>query len=219
MIRLVVFDLDGTLVDSSHDLAEATNALLAELGGAPLALDVVVSMVGEGAAVLVKRALERSGLDPEMPGALARFLGLYDERLLNATRPYPGMIEALTKLGAKFRLAVLTNTPERPTLEILKGLEMRTFFGDVTGGDSAHGRKPNPAGLLDLAARAGVKASETLLVGDSRVDLETSRRAGTSVCLTRYGFGYRFSGTEFRGDEIFVDAASELPGAIESISA
>ena len=90
MIRLVVFDLDGTLVDSSHDLAEATNALLAELGGAPLALDVVVSMVGEGAAVLVKRALERSGLDPEMPGALARFLGLYDERLLNATRPYPG---------------------------------------------------------------------------------------------------------------------------------
>ena len=102
MIRLVVFDLDGTLVDSSHDLAEATNALLAELGGAPLALDAVVSMVGEGAAVLVKRALERSGLDPEMPGALARFLELYDERLLNATRPYPGMIEAIATLGAKF---------------------------------------------------------------------------------------------------------------------
>ena len=219
MIRLVVFDLDGTLVDSSHDLAEATNALLAELGGAPLALDVVVSMVGEGAAVLVKRALARSGLDPEMPGALGRFLELYDERLLNATRPYPGMIEALAALGARFRLAVLTNKPERPTLEILKGLEMRQFFGDVTGGDSAHGRKPNPAGLLDLAARAGVEASETILVGDSPVDLETSRRAGTSVCLTRYGFGYRFSGTEFRGDEIFVDAASELPGAIESISA
>jgi phosphoglycolate phosphatase len=219
MIRLVVFDLDGTLVDSSHDLAEATNALLAELGGAPLALDVVVSMVGEGAAVLVKRALERSGLDPEMPGALVRFLGLYDERLLNATRPYPGMIEALAALGARFRLAVLTNKPERPTLEILKGLEMRQFFGDVTGGDSAHGRKPNPAGLLDLAARAGVETSETILVGDSPVDLETSRRAGTRICLTRYGFGYRFAGTEFRGDEIFVDAAAELPGAIESINA
>ena len=219
MIRLVVFDLDGTLVDSSHDLAEATNALLAELGGAPLALDVVVSMVGEGAAVLVKRALERSGLDPEMPGALVRFLELYDERLLNATRPYPGMIEALAGLGAKFRLAVLTNKPERPTLEILRGLEIRQFFSDVTGGDSAHGRKPNPAGLLDLAARAGVEPSETILVGDSPVDLETSRRAGTRICLTRYGFGYRFTGTEFRGDEIFVDAAAELPGAIESISA
>ena len=100
MIRLVVFDLDGTLVDSSHDLAEATNALLAELGGGQLALDAVVSMVGEGAAVLVKRALERSGLDPEMPGALARFLELYHERLLNATRPYPGMIEAIASLGA-----------------------------------------------------------------------------------------------------------------------
>ena len=218
MIRLVVFDLDGTLVDSSHDLAEATNALLAELGGAPLALDAVVSMVGEGAAVLVKRALERSGLDPEMPGALARFLELYDERLLNATRPYPGMIEAIATLGAKFRLAVLTNKPERPTLEILSGLQMRQFFDDVTGGDSAHGRKPNPAGLLDLAARAGVTASETILVGDSPVDLETSRRAGTRICLTRYGFGYRFAGTEFRGDEVFVDAAAELPGAIESIS-
>ena len=218
MIRLVVFDLDGTLVDSSHDLAEATNALLAELGGAPLALDAVVSMVGEGAAVLVKRALERSGLDPEMPGALARFLELYDERLLNATRPYPGMIEAIASLGAKFRLAVLTNKPERPTLEILSGLQMRQFFDDVTGGDSAHGRKPNPAGLLDLAARAGVTASETILVGDSPVDLETSRRAGTRICLTRYGFGYRFAGTEFRGDEVFVDAAAELPGAIESIS-
>ena len=218
MIRLVVFDLDGTLVDSSHDLAEATNALLAELGGAPLALDAVVSMVGEGAAVLVKRALERSGLDPEMPGALARFLELYDERLLNATRPYPGMIEAIATLGAKFRLAVLTNKPERPTLEILSGLQMRQFFDDVTGGDSAHGRKPNPAGLLDLAARARVTASETILVGDSPVDLETSRRAGTKICLTRYGFGYRFAGSEFRGDEVFVDEAAELPGVIESIS-
>jgi len=219
MIRLVVFDLDGTLVDSSHDLAAATNALLAELGGAPLALDAVVSMVGEGAAVLVKRALERSGLDPEMPGALARFLELYDERLLNATRPYPGMIEAIASLGASFRLAVLTNKPERPTLEILSGLQMRHFFDDVTGGDSAHGRKPNPAGLVDLVARAGVTASEAILVGDSPVDLETSRRAGTRICLTRYGFGYRFAGTEFRGDEIFVDAAAELPGAIESIRA
>ena len=219
MIRLVVFDLDGTLVDSSRDLADATNALLAELGGARLSLDIVVSMVGEGAAVLVKRALERSGLDPEMPGALVRFLELYDERLLNATRPYPGMIEALAGLGAKFRLAVLTNKPERPTLEILRGLEIRQFFSDVTGGDSAHGRKPNPAGLLDLAARAGAAASETILVGDSPVDLETSRRAGTRVCLTRYGFGYRFTGTEFHGGEIFVDAAAELPGAIESISA
>ena len=218
MIRFVVFDLDGTLVDSSHDLAEATNALLAELGGAPLALDAVVSMVGEGAAVLVKRALERSGLDPEMPGVLARFLELYDERLLNATRPYPGMIEAIASLRAKFRLAVLTNKPERPTLEILSGLQMQHFFDDVTGGDSAHGRKPNPAGLLDLVARAGVTASETILVGDSPVDLETSRRAGTRICLTRYGFGYRFAGTEFRGDEVFVDAAAELPGAIESIS-
>ena len=90
MIQLVVFDLDGTLVDSSRDLAEAVNALLTELGGAPLALDIVVGLVGEGAAVLVRRALERSGLDPGTPGALDQFLRLYDGRLLDTTRPYPG---------------------------------------------------------------------------------------------------------------------------------
>ena len=214
MIRLVVFDLDGTLVDSSRDLADATNALLAELGGPTLGLDIVVSMVGEGAAVLVRRALERAGLDPETPNALPRFLELYDARLLNTTRPYAGMMEALATLGATHRLAVLTNKPERPTIEILEGLKMRQLFGDVIGGDSTHGRKPHPGGLLDLAARAGVDAAETILVGDSPVDLETTRRAGTRVCLTRYGFGYRFTGTEFRGDELFVDAPDELPKII-----
>ena len=125
------------------------------------------------------------------------------------------MMEALAQLGARFRLAVPTNKPERPTLEILKGLEMRQFFADVTGGDSAHGRKPNPAGLLDLAARAGVKTSETILVGDSPVDITWCAAPAGRICLARYGFGYRFAGTEFRGDEIFVDAAAELPGAID----
>src|SRR5262245_28530902 len=104
MIRLVVFDLDGTLVDSSRDLADATNALLAELGAATLAVDVVISMVGEGAAVLVRRALERSGLDPETPNALHRFLELYDARLLKTTRPYAGMMAALATLEATYRL-------------------------------------------------------------------------------------------------------------------
>ncbi len=114
-------------------------------------------------------------------------------------------------LRAKFRLAVLTNKPERPTLEILRACRCDGFLDDVIGGDSAHGRKPNPAGLLDLVARAGVTAAETILVGDSPVDLRDPRRAGTRICLARYGFGYRFDGTEFRGDEVFVDAPSELP--------
>src|SRR4029453_4522483 len=113
MIALVVFDLDGTLVDSHHDLADATNALLTELGAAPLAHEAVARMVGDGAAVLIKRALAAAGRDPETPGALHRFLALYDERLLATTRPYPGMTDAIEALRPAHRLAVLTNKPAR----------------------------------------------------------------------------------------------------------
>jgi len=210
MIQLVAFDLDGTLVDSAHDLAAATNALLAELGAATLPPEVIVGFVGEGAAVLVRRALERSGIDPGTPNALDRFLAHYDARLLDSTRPYPSMVETVTALRSRYRLAVLTNKPERPTLQILKGLDMDGFFADVTGGDSVHGRKPDPAGLLDLVARAGITPAETLLVGDSPVDLATARRAGTQICLARYGFGYRFDANGFQGDEHFIDEPAEL---------
>jgi phosphoglycolate phosphatase len=210
MIQLVVFDLDGTLVDSSRDLAAATNALLSDLGAAALPPDVIVGFVGEGAAVLVRRALERSGLDPYTPHALDRFLVHYDARLLDSTHPYPRMVETVGALRASCRLAVLTNKPEHPTLQILRGLEMEGFFADVIGGDSVHGRKPDPAGLLDLVARAGTTPAETLLVGDSPVDLATARRAGTRICLARYGFGYRFDANGFRGDEHFIDEPGEL---------
>jgi phosphoglycolate phosphatase len=91
------------------------------------------------------------------------------------------------------------------------------LFSDVIGGDSVHGRKPDPAGLLHLAASAGVTPAETLLVGDSPVDLETARRAGTRVCLARYGFGYRFGGNGFRGDELFIDSPLALPAVIDEI--
>ena len=94
---------------------------------------------------------------------------------------------------------------------------MDALFSDVIGGDSVHGRKPDPAGLLDLVARAGVTPAETLLVGDSPVDLETARRAGTRICLARYGFGYRFGGNGFRGDELFIDSPKALPAIIDAI--
>ena len=217
MIRLVVFDLDGTLVDSSRDLAEAVNALLADLGAPALSRAVVTSMVGEGAAVLVNRALTVAGLDTDTPHALERFLEHYDARLLDSTRPYPEMLDTLNRLHPQHRLAVLTNKPGRPTAEILKGLEIGSLFSDVIGGDSGHGRKPDPAGLLDLVRRAGVTPRETLLVGDSPVDLETARRAGTHICLARYGFGYRFDGNGFRGDEYFIDEPAQLPAIIDSM--
>jgi len=216
-IRLVAFDLDGTLIDSARDLADSVNALLIELGAAPLAVEEVTAMVGEGAAVLVRRALRAAGRPVDLRGALDRFLELYAERLTNHTRPYPGITEALDALRSDGRaLAVLTNKPQKATAEILDRLRLASWFSQVVGGDTEAGRKPEPAGLLRIARSANVSVSETILVGDSAIDLQTAHRAGTAVCLARYGFGYRLDGITLRGDEQFVDSAGELPGIIRS---
>ncbi|MEP6592885.1 MAG: HAD-IA family hydrolase, partial [Acidobacteriota bacterium] len=192
MTGLIVFDLDGTLVDSHLDIANAANALVEELGGARLSDEAIVAMVGEGAALLVRRALEAAGLDPATPGALDRFLSLYEDRLLDHTAVYPGTLEMLDRLASLAPLSVLTNKPQRPTEAILDGLGMRGRFREVIGGDTPFGRKPDPAGLLHLAAIAGVPPAQVLMVGDSPIDLQTARAAGTRVCLVRYGFGFRF---------------------------
>jgi phosphoglycolate phosphatase len=209
---LIVFDLDGTLVDSQRDLADATNALLAEYGRAPLAVEQVSAMVGEGAAVLVRRALAASGLDPDTPGALDRFLAHYAERLTVHTRPYPGIPEVLVALrGEGHTLAVLTNKPQHATETILERLDLTASFSEIVGGDGPAGRKPDPAGLLGLIARSAQEPASTVLVGDSPVDLDTARRARAGICLARYGFGFRFDAAAFRGDELFVDRPSEIP--------
>ena len=209
-IELVVFDLDGTLVDSRKDLADATNAVLLEFGGQPLPEDEIVAMVGEGAEMLVRRALATAGLEAAPPGALERFLVVYDDRLLDHTGPYPGMTATLDALAADRALAVLTNKPLAATVRILDALDLRRHFGGVVGGDSPWGRKPDPGGLLHLAREAGVPPARTLLVGDSAVDLETARRSGARICLCRYGFGYRFAPEAFRGDEWFIDEPPAL---------
>ena len=133
---MIVFDLDGTLIDSSRDLAEAASELVQELGGAPLTESEVVGMVGDGAAVLVARALSHVGLDPKTPGALARFLEIYDTRLLDHTVAYDGMHEVLALLVQSGPLAVLTNKPLAPSDEILRHLGLRGFFSAIIGGDS-----------------------------------------------------------------------------------
>jgi phosphoglycolate phosphatase len=209
---LVVFDLDGTLIDSRRDLADATNAMLAEYGAPPLPEDAVARMVGEGAAVLVSRALAASGLPAGTPGALDRFLQHYGTRLTVHTRPYEGIPELLAALRADGAavLAVLTNKPGRATSAILEQLGLAGYFRLVLGGDTGAGRKPDPAGLLSIVRDAGTTPPRTLLVGDSPVDLETARRAGTRICLARYGFGFRFPADAFRGDEAFIDHPVQL---------
>jgi phosphoglycolate phosphatase len=183
----VVFDLDGTLVDSAADLASSASALAVELGGRPLARGEVVGMVGEGAPVLVRRVLTAAALDPETPGALGRFLALYDARLLDTTRLYPGIRRALDQLDPLLTLIVLTNKPRRPAERVLDGLGVRQLFLEVVGGDGPLPRKPDPAGLRSLRMHAG--AGPMALVGDSPVDAETARRGGVPFVLAGYGFG------------------------------
>lgn len=214
---LIVFDLDGTLVDSQRDLADATNALLVEYDRAPLTVDEVSAMVGEGAAVLVRRALAAAGLGPHLPGALERFLAHYSERLTVHTRPYEGIPDVLPALRARgHTLGVLTNKPQDATNTILDRLQLAACFAEAVGGDGPAGRKPDPAGLLGMIARAGGTASSTVLVGDSPVDLATARQAGARICLARYGFGFRFDPSAFRGDELFVDRPSEIPEVLDA---
>jgi phosphoglycolate phosphatase len=189
-VRLFVFDLDGTLIDSRRDLADSANELLGQFGAAALPEDQVGQMVGDGAAVLVARVFASRGVEPP-PDALGRFLAIYGRRLLVHTRPYPGIGEVLAALASRAALAVLTNKPLAATRRILTGLDLARYFSEsgVIGGDGPFPRKPDPAGLRHLATLAGVSPASTLLIGDSVIDWETARRATVSMCLARYGFG------------------------------
>jgi phosphoglycolate phosphatase len=214
-LRLIVFDLDGTLIDSRQDLADAANALIAQRGGSPLPVEAVTAMVGEGAALLVRRALTAAGLPVDLDADLPRFLELYDERLLAHTALYPGTADALERLAARATLAILTNKPQRPTEAILRGLGVHGYFAHVIGGDTAFGRKPDPAGLRHLISTAGASDRDTVLVGDSAIDLRTARAAGIRICLVRYGFGFPLAAPELSGDEQLVDA----PGGLTAVLA
>jgi phosphoglycolate phosphatase len=212
VIRLVAFDLDGTLVDSLRDLADAANELVAQGGGTPLPVDAVGRMVGEGAATLVARVFAGAGL-AKPADALERFLAIYDTRLLNHTRAYDGMRETIAGLLPRASLAVLTNKPLDATRRILEGLELSAFFDTaaVLGGDGPLPRKPDPSGLLQLCARVEVPPADAMLVGDSLVDWETARAAGTEICLARYGFGFReFPRDRLSGRENLIDSPREL---------
>jgi phosphoglycolate phosphatase len=210
--RLVVFDLDGTLVDSRQDIAESANATLEAFGATPLSEDAIGRMVGNGAPVLVARAFEAAGA-PQPDGALDRFLSIYDARLLEHTRPYPGMVDVLSALADRVPLGVLTNKPLHATRHILDGLDLKRFFPEdlTVAGDGPFLRKPDPAGLGHLIAVAGSSAAETVLVGDSIIDWRTAAAASARACLARYGFGWEgFPIDELSPEDWVIDRPGEL---------
>ncbi|MGE3841550.1 MAG: HAD family hydrolase [Vicinamibacterales bacterium] len=210
--RLIAFDLDGTLLDSRRDLADAANDTLALSGYSPLAVEAITRMVGEGAGVLLERAFAASGAAvPD--GALATFLQFYDSRIAVHTRPYDGVPESLERLASWTTLAVVTNKPLKPTLGLLEHFGLAQYFVRVVGGDGPWPRKPDPAGLLALLAEMDVRPDEALFVGDSWVDLETARRAGVTPCLVRYGFGFdQIPPGMLNGRERIVNQAKDLAG-------
>ena len=183
----VAFDLDGTLIDSRHDLASSVNHVLRTMRLPELAPETLYGYVGDGARVLVERALgpERCARVDE---GMALFLEWYGAHLLDATVPYPGIIELLDALAVRsVAISVLTNKPIGLTRTILDGLALSGRFAGVIGGDSLPVRKPNPAGLDELCRLTGTPRDETLLVGDSTIDVETARAGGVAFCGVSWG--------------------------------
>lgn len=189
MARLVVFDLDGTLVDSSRDIAASVNAALGRVapGTAALPLEAILSFVGEGAGLLVERSLRHAGLGLSTEEVLPVYIDCYRERLLDTTRLYPGVAAALDALAGT-TLAVLTNKPGDMSRTILGGLGVASRFARVRGAGDVPSRKPDPAGLLGLMSELGARAGETWMVGDSATDVGVARAAGTRVAGVTWGF-------------------------------
>lgn len=213
---LIVFDLDGTLVDSSRDLANAVNAALQRIDpSAPsLALDVVRSFIGSGARNLVARSLVHAGVALPPEDALPLFLEEYARRLTEHTRFYPGVEDALDRLSAH-PLAVLTNKPGDMSRRILDVLGAGPRFFRVYGGGDLPSRKPDPDGLMRLMAQAMATPRTTVMVGDSAIDVRTGRAAGARTVGVRYGFDPESLVSE--PPDALVDGLQELPAFMESL--
>jgi phosphoglycolate phosphatase len=188
-LPLVVFDLDGTLVDSSADLAAGVNAMLARVapGTAAISVEIVRTFIGSGARNLVARSVTHAGAKVSPEDALPVFLEEYAARLTDSTRFYPGVEDALARLSS-CTLAVLTNKPGDMSRRILDALGASGRFFKVYGGGDLPSRKPDAAGLLKLMEEAGAPARETVMVGDSAIDVRTGRAAGAITVGVTYGF-------------------------------
>jgi phosphoglycolate phosphatase len=187
-VRALIFDLDGTLIDSKLDLIRSVNAMLLEMGREELHEDTISGYIGHGAPQLVGQALGNNATEAEREHALKFFLAYYEGHKMDATCAYPGVPEALEELAA-FPMAILTNKPVRISVRILDALGLSKYFRAVYGGNSFETKKPDPLGAQTILREFGAAPAEAILIGDSEVDVQTARNAGTFAAAVNYGFG------------------------------
>jgi phosphoglycolate phosphatase len=215
-IRLVLFDLDGTLIDSEKDLAASVNAMLRHFGRKELPLEVIDTYIGDGAPMLIRRALGDPAHANVVQEALNFFLLHYREHKLDTTLPYAGIPEALQQVsqsnGLQRKLAVLTNKPVRASRDILAGLDLSQYFFQTYGGNSFETKKPDPFGAQTLMTEAGAAPEQTVMVGDSEVDVLTARNANLWSIGVTYGFAPHT--LERTRPDILVDTVDELALAL-----
>jgi phosphoglycolate phosphatase len=197
-IRLLVFDLDGTLIDSRLDLIHSVNAMLQHIGRPALDGHVIASYVGDGAPALVRRAIGDTNDEALFRAAMEYFLGYYRIHKLDHTTVYAGIAETLAGLadpsrgnpsnGVRRQMAVLSNKPVNPSRDIVQALGLGEFFVRIYGGNSFTTKKPDPLGVQTILHETGVAADEALIIGDSSIDVLTGRNAGMWTCGVTYGF-------------------------------
>jgi phosphoglycolate phosphatase len=187
-VRALIFDLDGTLIDSKLDLIHSVNAMLRERKRPQLAAETISGYVGHGAPQLVARALGGTATEEELKHALQFFLGYYEEHKMDNTSAYPGVADTLAQLS-HLPMAVLTNKPERISVRILNSLGLAKYFRAIYGGNSFESKKPDPFGANKILQEFGILARDALIIGDSEVDIQTARNAGTQAAAVNYGFG------------------------------
>jgi phosphoglycolate phosphatase len=215
-VRALIFDLDGTLIDSKLDLIHSVNAMLEEMKRPQLAAETISGYIGHGAPQLVARAMGGTAREDELAHALQFFLGYYEEHKMDNTCPYPGVPETLKQLSP-IPMAVLTNKPERISVRILKSLGLAEQFRAIYGGNSFESKKPDPFGANKILREFGVAPREALIVGDSEVDVQTARNAGTQAAAVNYGFGVHDRGAH--PADFYLDQFAELAEAVRKHTA
>jgi phosphoglycolate phosphatase len=206
-VHALIFDLDGTLIDSKQDLIHSVNAMLLELGRAALAEETISGYIGHGAPQLVARALGDGCTEEERRRGLQFFLSYYELHKMDMTCAYPGVAETLEQL-ASMPMAVLTNKPVRISVRILEAMGLSKYFRAIYGGNSFDTKKPDPLGARTILRELGAEPREALLVGDSQVDVQTARNAGTLAAAVNYGFGVH--DRKAYPADIYVDCFGEL---------